>query len=139
MLFKAVSAPDSSTALAAWRAELCDVLRTDPQRHIGSLRPAAASHISDTFPTQEVLEAYTKPLSSLSDVSLTQEPVLVTPNLARIGELCERYFEWGRRDTILAKLAKHVWPGAVLRMLLEDIIKPDDTTVAIQSASHTHI
>lgn len=61
MLFKAVSAPDSSTALAAWRAELCDVLRTDPQQHIGSLRPAVASHIGDTFPTQEVLEAYTNP------------------------------------------------------------------------------
>ncbi|KAF7983636.1 hypothetical protein HWV62_20576 [Athelia sp. TMB] len=126
-LCDAMSAPDSGMALVTWRAELCNILRTDPQQHIGGRRPAAADHIGTAFPNQQTLEAYTNSMSSLSD---TQEPVLVAPNLPRIGELCERYFEWGGRDTILDKLAKHVWPGIVLRMLLTDIINSDTTLVS---------
>ncbi|KAF7979241.1 hypothetical protein HWV62_43214 [Athelia sp. TMB] len=134
-LCDAMSAPDSDMALVTWRAELCNILRTDPQQHIGGRRPAAADHIGNTFPNQQTLEAYTNSMSSLSDM---QEPVLVAPNLPRIGELCERYFEWGRQDTILAKLAKHAWPGIVLRMLLTDIIN-SDTTPASNSTSKSAI
>lgn len=138
-LCKATSSLDSNASLTAWRAELCYVLKTDPQQLIGGLRPAAASSISNMFPKTQVLEAYKRPLSLSSAALAPPEPELAVPSLARIAELCERYFEWGKHETISVKLAKHVWPGIVLRMVLSDILDADKASVSLQAALCVHL
>lgn len=114
------------------------MLKTDPQQLIGGLRPAAASYIGNMFPKTQVLEAYQRPLSLSSAALAPPEPELAVPSLARIAELCERYFEWGKHETISVKLAKHVWPGIVLRMVLSDILDADRASVSLQATLCVH-
>ncbi|KZP10974.1 PIN domain-like protein, partial [Athelia psychrophila] len=60
-LHTASLAPDIQISLAAWRERLREVLASDPDGIAGSRRPAAAANISNTFPSPEVLNAYTAP------------------------------------------------------------------------------
>lgn len=57
---------DLVLALNDWRDELRDVLRHDPQRHIGLKHKALADAVTDTFPSHKILLAYAKPLTSWS-------------------------------------------------------------------------
>lgn len=126
----ATSSLDVEVALAAWRNRLREVLSSDPEGITGGRRPAAANHISNTFPDQDVLEAYTRPLCSLRKGPCTPEPMLTLPDLARIAKLCEQYFEWATPGNISDKFSMHVWPGAILRMILADITAAEASPVS---------
>lgn len=117
----AASSPDNEASLATWRNRLREVLSSDPEGITGGRRPAAANHVEDTFPNREVLEAYTRPLSSPEKDPRTPEAFLSLPDLTRITKLCEEYFEWATPGKICHKITTHVWPGAILRAILADI------------------
>lgn len=123
-LHAATSSVDVEASLVAWRKHLREVLVSDPEGIAGGRRPAAANNIEDTFPNQEVLDAYTRPLCSAAKGPGPSSPLLTLPDLPRIAKLCGQYFEWATR-TISRKLSVHVWPGAVLRMVLADISASD--------------
>jgi len=97
----------------------------DPQGLIGRRNPACAENVTDTFPDPDIVRSYLSPLTSLSRGKTLPLVNGRIPDLARIGELCERYFEWATPAGILPKFHKHVWPGVVLRMIREDILKAD--------------
>jgi hypothetical protein len=111
--------------LIAWRDRLREVLRMDPQGLIGRRNPACAENVTDTFPDPDIVHSYLNPLTSLSHGQTLPSVNGRIPDLARLGELCERYFEWATPAGILPKFHKHVWPGVVLRMIREDILNTD--------------
>jgi hypothetical protein len=111
--------------LVGWREHLREVLRTDPQGLIGRRNPTCANNVTDTFPNPEVVNSYITPLTSLSRAPALPCVNGRLPDLARLGELCERYFEWATPAEILPKFHKHIWPGVVMRMVREDILKAD--------------
>jgi Holliday junction resolvase YEN1 len=112
--------------LVEWRKDLREVLRTDLQHLIGRRNPACANNVTDAFPDPDVVHSYLYPLTSPSRAGpLPSIQVDLLPDLARIVELCERYFEWATPSEILPKFLKHVWPGVVLWLVREDIIAGD--------------
>lgn len=130
-LHAATSSCDVEASLAAWREHLREVLVSDPEGIAGGRRPAAASNIEDTFPNQKVLDAYTRPLCSASKGLRPSSPLLTVPNLPRITQLCEQYFEWATPGHISHKISMHVWPGAILRMILADITAAEALHVSL--------
>jgi holliday junction resolvase YEN1 len=113
--------------LVGWRRDLRTVLREDPENHIGRRNPASAENITDMFPDPGVVQSYIMPVTSISHAQ--QLPSIndkQLPDVARIGELCERYFEWATPSGILPKFLKHIWPGVVLRMVRDDILNANN-------------
>jgi hypothetical protein len=111
--------------LVGWRDQLRQILQIDPCNLIGRRNPLCARNITDTFPDVKVLHAYLNPLSSVSHGNNLPPPTSQLPDVARIGQLCERYFEWATPDEILPQFLKQVWPGVILRMILEDVLEAD--------------
>jgi hypothetical protein len=111
--------------LVGWRDHLRQILRMDPRNLIGRRNPLCAQNVTDAFPDVEVLHAYLNPSSSVSHGNNHPPPTSQLPDVACIGQLCERYFEWATPDEILPQFLKHVWPGVILRMILEDVRKAD--------------
>jgi hypothetical protein len=111
--------------LIGWRDHLRQILQMDPRNLIGRRNPLCARNVTDAFPDVKVLHAYLNPLSSVSHGNNLSPPTSQLPDVARIGQLCERYFEWATPDEILPQFLKHVWPGVILRMILEDVLKAD--------------
>jgi hypothetical protein len=115
------------TFLVGWREDLRKVLSEDPENYIGRRNPAIGDNITNTFPDPDVVQSYLMPLTSLSRAQ--QLPSIndrQLPDVARISELCERYFEWATPSGILPKFLKHIWPGVVLRMVRDDILNADN-------------
>ena len=122
--------------LNGWRNDLRTVLREDPQGYIGRQNPACAENVTDTFPDPTVIYSYVNPLTSLTHGHALTPIIGRLPNLARIGELCERYFEWATPIEILPKFHQHIWSGLVLKMIQDDISNAD---VARESAMHSEV
>ena len=120
--------------LNGWRNDLRQDLREDPQDSIGQRNPACAENVTDAFPDPTVIHSYVNPLTSLTHGHTLTPIIGRLPNLARIGELCERYFEWATPIEILPKFHRHIWPGLVLRMIQDDISNAD---AAQESAMHS--
>lgn len=115
---KTLAGSDLQTTLDDWRQQLRTILATDPQGFIGR---TSAIDVPDTFPKLAVVEQYIKPVTSRSLGRVFPTVMNAVPDVARIGELCERYFEWGTADEIVARFEENIWPGTILRMILHDV------------------
>jgi Holliday junction resolvase YEN1 len=112
--------------LDEWRNQLREVLRLDPQNLIGQRNSMCAKNISNAFPDPEVIYSYLDPLTSLSCGQTLPVANGKPTDIAQIGELCERYFEWATPADILPKFLEHIWPGVVLTRIREDIMMADN-------------
>ncbi|KIL60107.1 hypothetical protein M378DRAFT_955231 [Amanita muscaria Koide BX008] len=117
------------TYLGTWRARLHRSVT-----RLGYL--AVAAEIGDTFPPIEAVIALSNPVSSL-----TYGPPMTTaclprpPNLARLGQLLEEYFDWATPAGIIAKLDVHVWKGTCIRRLLKLLLPHHDVKNADEEIS----
>ncbi|KAI0761064.1 PIN domain-like protein, partial [Trametes elegans] len=106
-----------ATFIPQWRAQLAEKLRLDPYNFIGRRHPSIAVTIPVTFPNLDVAQMIMGP--ALLDVDCyanIREPQPM--NLPQLGQLCEFHFTWGSRAEIAKTFRTAVWPGEVVRMLI---------------------
>ncbi|KAJ7222610.1 hypothetical protein GGX14DRAFT_492239 [Mycena pura] len=120
---------DLPAFLHTWRDQLRHELRTDSKGFIGSKRRALASAIPDTFPDIDILLSYVRPCTSESKGRASDNLKLTwskEPNLGMLAKICERYFEWGYRDSIIKRFRTVIWPGIVLRILRRAVVDGEE-------------
>ncbi|CCM02117.1 uncharacterized protein FIBRA_04194 [Fibroporia radiculosa] len=128
-----------SEFLDTWREELRVELRTNARGLIGKKYPSLAKSIPSDFPDIEVLLNYTDPITSESN-STRPKKIFIDwekePDLGKIAELCELYFEWGVKEIIIKRFRTVLWPAAVLRILRRAALLRDKkaTRIGINSS-----
>lgn len=109
--------------LDGWRNELQYELMHDPHHLLGRRYEQLANRVPHGFPELSIVKQYIAPITSgslgweLQDASAMWTPRC--PDLGRMAELCQTLFAWGDEVDIWSKFQKNVWPGAILRSLLE--------------------
>ena len=91
--------------------------------------PAIARRITEDFPRLDVLHCYTHPITSESEGTGTRGLDSLwkkQADVAKIAHVCELYFEWGMEKTIIKRFRSFLWPGAVLRSLLQTALEKDN-------------
>ncbi|EED81098.1 predicted protein, partial [Postia placenta Mad-698-R] len=114
--------------LDIWRNNLRTELRTNSQGHIGRKNPSLAKSIPDDFPNMEVLLSYTNPVTTEAKGVKSKNLTInweKEPDLGKIAELCELYFEWGVKEIIIKRFRTVLWPAAVLRILRRGALVKD--------------
>lgn len=125
-------------ALILWRASVRHHLCTDPRGFIGHQYPSLADELPDDFPNFATLNEYAYPLTSPL-ASLLQLPLSFSrrPPHFKLGHLaafCSSWLWWRNPDTLLRKFENHVWPGFVLRGIINRLQRdPIHTAVRYQS------
>ena len=90
--------------------------------------PAVARRITEDFPRLDVLHCYTHPITSESEGTGTRGLDSLwkkQADVAKIAHVCELYFEWGVEKTVIKRFRSFLWPGAVLRNLLQTALEKD--------------
>ena len=109
--------------LATWCDQLQYELMHDPHHLLGHQYEQLANQVPHRFPQLSVVKQYIMPITSgslsweLQDTFALWTPCC--PNLGHMAELCQTLFMWGDEAIIWSKFQKIVWPGAILRSLLE--------------------
>lgn len=108
--------------VAKWRNDVCEVLRTDPQRLLGRRYHELARIIKEErieFPDPAVLAMYLLPLTSWSDGGHPPVAFVTSrqPNLASLATFCSQRLGWSL-DTIQSRLID-ASAGAATRALLQ--------------------
>ncbi|KAF9477457.1 hypothetical protein BDN70DRAFT_881151 [Pholiota conissans] len=128
---------DLSEYLVMWRQELRDELRTNSKGRLGRKQGALAKSIPEDFPNIDVLLSYVCPITSESmgresnNLKLTWSK---EPNLAKLAETCEFYFEWGYKEAIIKRFRTVIWHSIVLRILRRAVLDLDE-----KSSVHTSV
>lgn len=102
--------------LPSWRDEIRHALRTDESGHLGQCYPMLSQQIPDSWPDGDALANYLNPVTSSPEDLEYSWPQ--PPNIARLGQLCERYFSWGTRAGITKHFALCLVLGVVTRILI---------------------
>ncbi|KZT59548.1 hypothetical protein CALCODRAFT_466702 [Calocera cornea HHB12733] len=119
------------SALEEWREAVRRDLKGPSQvtTLLNRKYPAKAKAITDDFPVIKDISAYAAPITSFSgnrDVTVIQWRKKA--NLGKIAAVCERRFEWGIKDIIIKRFRTTVWQGAVMRTLMETVLRQDEST-----------
>jgi len=82
-----------------------------------------------TFPDLRVLLLYTCPITSETHTACARNRLPLAfskePDLGKIAGLCEMYFEWGWRESIIKRFKTLLWDGAVCRILRRAVVEAD--------------
>ena len=114
--------------LLTWRQQLCHELRTNSRGKIGRKQPALAKAIPEDFPDIDVLFSYVRPVTSESmgresnNLKLTWAK---EPDLGKLAGLCEFYFEWGYKESIIKRFRTVLWHSMTLRILRRATLTSD--------------
>lgn len=112
---------------------MCSRLRTDPSRFLGRQHAALAAAVPPKFPDVNIARLLVSP----SLLSPDRYANLDTPramDLARLGQLCELYFAWGSSVEILKTFRTALWPGEIVRTLINEGLKEEGSTVQVRSS-----
>jgi Holliday junction resolvase YEN1 len=115
--------------LVVWRQELREELRTNSQGHNGRKQGALAKSITEDFPDIDILLSYVHPITSESmgrESNNTKLTWSKEPNLAKLAETCEFYFEWGYKEAIIKRFRTVIWHSVVLRILRRAVLDLDE-------------
>jgi Holliday junction resolvase YEN1 len=114
--------------LVTWRHELCHELRTNSRGEIGRKQPALSNAIPEDFPDIDILFSYVRPITSESmgresnNLKLTWAK---EPDLGKLAGLCEFYFEWGYKESIIKRFRTVMWHSMTLRILRRAVLNLD--------------
>ena len=113
--------------LIAWKIDLAEELRTNSRGILGRKYNSLSKAIPGEFPDIDILMSYTKPVTSETEgkthkIKANWERPL---DIGRIAHICELYFEWGVRHTIIKRFRTVIWPAAVFRFLRESVLEQD--------------
>ena len=115
--------------LVTWRQQLCHELRTNSSGEIGRKQPALSKAIPEDFPDIDILFSYVRPITSESlgresnNLKLTWAK---EPDLGRLAGLCEFYFEWGYKESIIKRFRTVLWHSMTLRILRRAVLNLDE-------------
>lgn len=107
--------------LGSWRCDLQRELANDPERRFGRQYITLAQEVSDSFLSAHDVLYLVRPITSLSDGQLGPDTSLWvprTPDLGRLGCLCEHLFPWATGPNIIREFDRYVWHGAYTRLLI---------------------
>ncbi|KJA13315.1 hypothetical protein HYPSUDRAFT_195818 [Hypholoma sublateritium FD-334 SS-4] len=119
---------DLAGFLVTWRHEMRQELRTDSQKIIGRKLVALSKAIPEDFPDIDILLSYVNPITSESMGRESNNSKLTwskEPNVAKIAETCEFYFEWGYKEAIIKRFRTVIWHSIVLRILRRAVLDLD--------------
>jgi len=114
--------------LVTWRQELCHELRTNSRGEIGRKQPSLSKAIPEDFPDIDILFSYVRPITSESmgresnNLKLTWAK---EPDLGKLAALCEFYFEWGYKESIIKRFRTVMWHSMTLRILRRAVLNLD--------------
>lgn len=122
--------------LPAWRKQIKDVFRFNPDKILGSRKyPSIARNIFDNFPDVKVIDMHVRPVTSRSHgqrwagFDRGKEAEARVPQTAKLSE---DVFGW-REGILLEKLRRNVWLGATVRSLAQEIESPGAWDAACRS------
>ena len=113
--------------LTAWKRDLAEELRTNSRGILGRKYNSLSKAIPEEFPDIDILMSYAKPVTSETEgkthrIKANWERPL---DVGRIAHICELYFEWGVRHSIIKRFRTVIWPAAVFRFLRESTLEKD--------------
>ena len=114
--------------LVTWRHELRHELSTNSRGEIGRKQPALSKAIPEDFPDIDILLSYVRPITSESmgresnNLKLTWAK---EPDLSKLAGLCEFYFEWGYKESIIKRFRTIMWHSMTLRILRRAVLNLD--------------
>ena len=114
--------------LVAWRHELRHELSTNSRGEIGRKQPALSKAIPEDFPDIDLLFSYVKPITSESmgrESNNLQLTWAKEPDLGKLAGLCEFYFEWGYKESIIKRFRTVMWHSMTLRILRRAVLNLD--------------
>jgi Holliday junction resolvase YEN1 len=123
------SRQDLSEFLLTWREELRHELLTNSQGIVGKKHVALARSIPDDFPNIDIVLSYTNPITSETEGRAMNNFTLTwskEPDLGKLANICELYFEWGVKDIIIKRFRTVIWPSTVLRIMRRRVLDADD-------------
>ncbi|KAF8642957.1 hypothetical protein AX16_009297 [Volvariella volvacea WC 439] len=123
-----LSRPALEDFLVNWRNELRHEIQTNSQGHLGRKQPSLAKSIPESWPNIDILLSYTNPITSESMGRESNNAKLTwskEPDLAKLAETCEFYFEWGYKEAIIKRFRTVIWQAAVLRILRKAVLDHD--------------
>ncbi|VDB85331.1 unnamed protein product [Peniophora sp. CBMAI 1063] len=131
-LFDAVqtrSRDDLPAFLVGWNSRLREELKTNSKGMLDKRMLKLAREWPKKFPDLEVLYLYTDPVTSKTDASArrTHTPLewKKEPDLSKIANVCEMYFEWGFEEVIIKRFRTVLWNGAVQRVFRRAALEDD--------------
>ncbi|TFK22939.1 hypothetical protein FA15DRAFT_688153 [Coprinopsis marcescibilis] len=112
-----------------WRHEVKHEIMTNSRGIIGRKMPSLARSMTSAFPNVDILLSYVNPITSESmgrpyspnDIRWNKEP-----DIAKLAETCEFYFEWGYKEAIIKRFRTVIWHSAVLRILRRAVLDLDE-------------
>ncbi|KAK0187068.1 PIN domain-like protein [Armillaria mellea] len=111
---------DYPAIASKWCHDLCVMLESQGVGH----HHALASRIPLDFPKVSVVVQYIQPLTSSNGMlTLPAAPSPCPPDIPKLARLCEKLFVWGHSMGIIKKFSDHIFPGLVIRELLQDLCK----------------
>lgn len=125
--------------LTAWKTDLAEELRTNSRGILGRKYNSLSKAIPEEFPDIDILMSYAKPVTSETEgkthkIKTNWERPL---DVGRIAHICELYFEWGVRHTIIKRFRTVIWPAAIFRFLRESILEKDSQKAGRSSSPAT--
>ena len=114
--------------LVAWRHELRHELKTNSRGEIGRKQPSLSKAIPDDFPDIDILYSYVTPITSESMGRQSNNLKLTwakEPDLGKLAALCEFYFEWGYKESIIKRFRTIMWHSITLRILRRAVLNMD--------------
>ncbi|KAF9495593.1 hypothetical protein BDN71DRAFT_858492 [Pleurotus eryngii] len=112
-----------------WRNELRHELRTNSQGYLGKKFVALSKSITNDFPNLEVLDSYVNPITSESmgrTIEMNRPRWEKDPDLGKLAETCEFYFEWGYKEAIVKRFRTVIWPSVTLRILRRAVLVAEE-------------
>jgi Holliday junction resolvase YEN1 len=131
-LFQAASTlsrQELSDYLIVWREQLRHELLTNSQGILGKKFASLANSVPNDFPDIDIVLSYTDPITSetegraMNNFKITWSK---EPDLGKLANICELYFEWGVKDIIIKRFRTVIWPSAVLRIMRRRVLDADN-------------
>jgi Holliday junction resolvase YEN1 len=113
---------DPDAELDLWSTSLRMELRSNTSGFLKRKHPMVARDMPIDFPDENVIRMYTHPLTTPMPLVPGSELLSLKSRLLhieKIAELCEVHFGWGIKSDVVPRLEPRVWPGAIVRVMLE--------------------
>ena len=112
--------------LTVWRQGLREELKTNSRGIIGRKLVKLAKEVPTSFPDIDILLSYTSPVTSESLGRAAKKNLRPEwgrePDIGKLAALCEFYFEWGYKESIIKRFRTLLWHSVVLRILRQAVI-----------------
>ncbi|KAF8170851.1 PIN domain-like protein [Mycena galopus ATCC 62051] len=127
------SRTDALRFLEVWLESLRSELQTNVSGHLSHRYPQLAASIPANFPDLEVINLYLHPI--VTEHAPTMQLIFRPPRLDILAHFAEDRFGWGDSVGILSHFADYIFPGLVIRDLVQRALAMDIHSLSIDTPS----